>query len=58
MDSSTEIINYIFTALFTLETLINIASFGWKSYITKGWNKFDLVILLSSIVSIAISLNT
>lgn len=43
----------IFTVLFIVEMLIKISNYGFKSYISNGWNKFDFILVLISIPSLA-----
>lgn len=51
MDIATDVLNYIFTGIFALEAVIKIISEG-KLYFSDGWNKFDLVIVLGSLIGI------
>ena len=47
----TDIVDYIFIGIFTLEAVIKIVAFG-KAYFKEGWNRFDfglVVIILGSI---------
>ena len=43
----------IFTAVFTLEAVIKITAFG-KHYFKIGWNVFDLVIVVASVVDLGL----
>ena len=54
----TEILNYIFTAIFFSEAVIKIIAIAPRVYFSDGWNIFDTVIILGSFVSIFISANT
>ena len=47
----TEISNYIFAAIFTLEAIIKITALG-KVYFKDNWNVFDLVIVFLTIIGI------
>jgi len=49
----TEILNYIFAAIFTIEAIIKLIGFG-KSYFKDGWNIFDLIIVFGTLVGIVI----
>ena len=54
-DSSTKtqaltIINYIFTGIFTTEAMLKIAAYYPKRYFSSGWNVFDFLIVVSSII--------
>lgn len=40
---------WLFYALFLIEALIRIISFGWAEYISSGWNTFDLSVTLLAI---------
>jgi hypothetical protein len=53
-----EILNYIFTAIFTLEAIVRISGLGVKKYFKDGWNIFDFIILIGSYISILIELFT
>ena len=52
-----EQVNYFFTAIFALEAVIKIIALG-KIYFKDGWNIFDFIIVVISIVSVLISKNT
>ena len=56
MDDTTDIINYIFAAIFIAEAIIRITAFGFKEYFKEGWNIFDFIVVIGSIISIFISL--
>lgn len=49
-----ETINYIFTAIFTIEALLKIFAHGFD-YFKEGWNIFDFLIVLVSYITIIIS---
>ena len=51
-DSILENINYFFTGVFILECLLKFIGFGFKGYLYSGWNKFDLFVVMSSIIDI------
>ena len=47
-----EILNYLFTAFFTLEAGAKIIGLGFGGYLANHWNKFDFVVVLASWVGI------
>ena len=47
--------NYGFTFVFTGEAIIKMIGLGVKPYIKEAMNKFDLIIVVSSIVELGIS---
>jgi len=49
-------LNYTFAAIFTLECAVKLAAFGWAQYIRDGWNKFDFVIVIGTLVGIILKL--
>ena len=49
----TEIINYVFAAIFALEAIIKIIALG-KLYFKDSWNLFDLTVVLITIITIVI----
>ncbi len=57
MTQTTEILNYIFTALFTIEMIIKIVSLG-KIYFQDGWNKFDFTVIILTYVLVVIDYYT
>jgi len=50
----TEIINYIFAGIFTVEAIIKISGLG-KHYFKDRWNLFDFIVVLGTAAGIAIS---
>ena len=53
-----DILNYIFTGIFTLEFLIKIIGLGVYRYFHHGWNGFDCFLVVTSIIDLIIgSLN-
>jgi len=46
-------LNYIFTAIFTAEFFIKIIGYG-QLYFREGWNIFDMVIVILTIIGIII----
>ena len=49
-----EMVNYFFTAVFTMEAIIKLIALGPISYLSRGWNVFDFVIVLVSYITIII----
>jgi len=49
--SLTTTINYVFAAIFTLEAMLKILGYGFR-YFKDGWNIFDLVIVVITLVGI------
>jgi hypothetical protein len=49
---ATEIINYIFTAIFTSEAVIKLMAMGVNEYCKNPWNIFDFFIIIGSLGSI------
>ena len=43
----------MFTCVFLCEALAKISRFGWKGYWQSGWNKFDFVVLVVALPSLA-----
>ena len=48
-------INYFFTSVFILETILKLIAFGFTGFWSSGWNRFDLFVVLSSIVDILLA---
>ena len=53
-----KIIDYVMTAIFTFECIINVILFGLifngeQSYLKSSWNQMDMLIVILSIVSVA-----
>lgn len=48
-----EICDALFTIVFLFEAIAKISGYGWSAYWKKGWNKFDFVILLIALPSLA-----
>jgi len=47
-----KILNIIFTIIFTTEALVKVIGLGVKVYIKEPMNKFDLVIVIASLLEI------
>ena len=54
-DKILEDINYFFTAVFILESLLKIIGMGSRAYWYSGWNKFDLFVVSTSLLDIIMS---
>jgi len=54
---TTEILNYIFTAFFTLDAFIKLCALG-KIYFQDGWNRFDFLVIALSYAFILIDYTT
>ncbi|KAK9823801.1 hypothetical protein WJX72_005586 [[Myrmecia] bisecta] len=50
-----EDINMAFTVVFCIEAGVKIYGLTWHHYITNGWNKFDLFLVVTSSVDIILS---
>jgi hypothetical protein len=53
-----EVLNQIFTAIFTVEAIIRLLALGWRNYFKDGWNIFDFLIALGSVIGIFVSMST
>ncbi|KAM8979230.1 voltage-dependent L-type calcium channel subunit alpha-1C isoform 22-T22 [Sarcophilus harrisii] len=51
------ILNMLFTGLFTVEMILKLIAFKPKHYFCDAWNTFDALIVVGSIVDIAITEN-
>lgn len=47
------VIDSFFTILFLFEAIVKIREYGWKDYWKENWNKFDLIITLIALPSLA-----
>ena len=50
-----ETINLVFTIIFILEAGIKLTGFGIKGYFNNNWNRFDFVVVVSSILDLTMS---
>ncbi|XP_037677401.1 voltage-dependent L-type calcium channel subunit alpha-1F [Choloepus didactylus] len=50
-----DILNMVFTGLFTVEMVLKIVAFKPKHYFTDAWNTFDALIVVGSMVDIAVT---
>ena len=48
-----ELSDALFTFIFLFEALTKIAQHGWKGYWSQGWNRFDFIILIIALPSLA-----
>ena len=48
-----ELSDALFTLVFLCEAIAKIAEYGWRGYWKNGWNKFDFIILLIALPSLA-----
>jgi len=53
-----EILNYVFTAIFTLEAVLKLGAFYPSNYFSSSWNTFDFVIVIFSIAGAIFSSGT
>ncbi|CDW82939.1 voltage-gated ion channel superfamily [Stylonychia lemnae] len=53
-----EIINYVFAAIFTFETVIKLIALGYKDYFNNGWNIFDMMVVIGTITSVFLTVFT
>ncbi len=42
-------LDHLFIALFTIEAIVKIRTYGWKGYWSSYWNRFDFTIVLGSL---------
>lgn len=42
------VFDHIFTIFFFCEIIVKSISYGWRNYISDGWNKFDVALVLIS----------
>ncbi|KAA0155090.1 hypothetical protein FNF31_06158 [Cafeteria roenbergensis] len=47
-----EVVNYFFTGLFILEAAIKIFALTLRQYLVDPWNRFDLVVVIGSILDV------
>ena len=53
-NSTFDNLNLVFTVIFTLEFLIKVAGYGSRLF-ADGWNTFDMIVVLISILGIIMS---
>uniref|UniRef100_H3DB19 Calcium channel, voltage-dependent, L type, alpha 1D subunit, a n=1 Tax=Tetraodon nigroviridis TaxID=99883 RepID=H3DB19_TETNG len=50
-----DILNMVFTAVFTVEMVLKLIAFKPRHYVCDAWNTFDALIVVGSVVDIAIT---
>ncbi|XP_025893137.1 voltage-dependent L-type calcium channel subunit alpha-1F-like, partial [Nothoprocta perdicaria] len=50
-----DLLNMVFTGLFTVEMLLKIIAFKPRHYFCDAWNTFDALIVVGSVVDIAVT---
>uniref|UniRef100_A0A670I2M3 Voltage-dependent L-type calcium channel subunit alpha n=1 Tax=Podarcis muralis TaxID=64176 RepID=A0A670I2M3_PODMU len=50
-----DILNMVFTAVFTVEMFLKLIAFKPKGYFSDAWNSFDSLVVIGSIVDIVLS---
>ncbi|XP_027696988.1 voltage-dependent L-type calcium channel subunit alpha-1F [Vombatus ursinus] len=50
-----DVLNMVFTGLFTVEMLLKVIAFKPKHYFCDAWNAFDALIVVGSVVDIAVT---
>ena len=48
-----ELSDAFFTLLFLCEAVAKISEYGWKNYWNNGWNKFDFIVLVIALPTLA-----
>lgn len=48
-----EVSDAVFTLIFLLEAITKISRQGWKGYWSQGWNRFDFIVLVIALPSMA-----
>lgn len=48
-----ELSDALFTLLFLCEAVAKISEYGWKNYWDNGWNKFDFIVLVIALPTLA-----
>lgn len=56
MTAVVEAINYAFTCVFVVEAALKVVGLGPAGYWRSGWNRFDLLLVLSSVADMLVSL--
>ena len=54
-DKMLENINYFFTSTFIIELIFKLTAFGFEGFWVSSWNKFDLFVVVSSIVDLVLN---
>ncbi|XP_036734214.1 voltage-dependent L-type calcium channel subunit alpha-1D isoform X7 [Manis pentadactyla] len=50
-----DILNMVFTGVFTVEMVLKVIAFKPKGYFSDAWNTFDSLIVMGSIIDVALS---
>ncbi|XP_019522947.1 PREDICTED: voltage-dependent L-type calcium channel subunit alpha-1D isoform X9 [Hipposideros armiger] len=50
-----DILNMVFTGVFTVEMVLKVIAFKPKGYFSDAWNTFDSLIVIGSIIDVALS---
>lgn len=53
-ESTLETINYFFTLIFFIEMIVKLLGFG-KRYFRDNWNRFDFLVVMTSVTFIIIA---
>lgn len=48
-----ELSDALFTLLFLCEAVVKISEYGWNDYWKNGWNKFDFIVLVIALPTLA-----
>uniref|UniRef100_A0A7S3G720 Ion transport domain-containing protein n=1 Tax=Palpitomonas bilix TaxID=652834 RepID=A0A7S3G720_9EUKA len=51
-----EVLNFVFTIIFTFEAIFKLIAYGVKGYFREGWNRFDFFIVVGSAVDMGMTL--
>ncbi|XP_061113054.1 voltage-dependent L-type calcium channel subunit alpha-1D-like [Conger conger] len=54
-NSAMDILNMVFTGVFTVEMLLKLIAFKPRGYFTDAWNVFDALVVIGSVVDIVLS---
>lgn len=54
LSKTLDVLNYVFTSVFVVETAIKMVGYGIKGYFNDTWNRFDFVIVMVSVAEIII----
>ncbi|XP_028339649.1 voltage-dependent L-type calcium channel subunit alpha-1S isoform X2 [Physeter macrocephalus] len=55
LDHVSDILNVVFTAIFTLEMVLKLMAFKARGYFGDPWNVFDFLIVIGSIIDVILS---
>eukprot|EP00051_Salpingoeca_urceolata_P017838 m.246032 g.246032 ORF g.246032 m.246032 type:complete len:1856 (-) comp19058_c0_seq4:42-5609(-) len=53
-ENTLRVFNWIFTIIFTVEAVVKIIGLSVKGYFTDGWNVFDFIIVVGSLIDAAL----